>query len=1013
MSSLDEHPAQRTYWRSLAERGGTPDFGQCREPESPPGGEPWLFTGKGGGLSRRRWMELMGASLALAGLPGCRWQRRELLPAARQTSDVPPGQAQHFATTMELAGAALGLMVTCVDGRPIKIEGNPKDPASRGATHVYAQAAVLGLYDPDRSQSVYCRQGAQQLARTWEDFSEFARAHFAGLRKTGGEGFRVLSEASSSPTLAALRSRLLSAFPKATWHQYEPASWEEGETRMHCALDKAEIVVCLDADLFGTHPMAVRYARDFAHRRDPDRGTMSRLYVVESSPTITGVLADHRLPLRSGLVRDFVCRLYTEARRGPSDEAVATLGPQKEGPDVVGRFLHAMLDDLRRHAGKCVVVAGPGHRAVSDYVAALNAWFGTMGETVWYAPAVEPEEARGVRPLGDLVAAMRSGKVETLLLLGGNPGHNGPVDFEFPKALEQVATSLHLSLYRDETSRFCTWHLPQTHFLESWGDARGFDGLYRVIQPTIEPLYGGKSAIEVVAVVLGEPGASGQDLVKAEFRRRFKASDPEALWRRTVHDGLLAEDRTASKGMADNHKRVLPEIPKGEETRELQGLEIVFRPDPRVFDGRFTNNAWLQELPDPLTKLTWDNAALVSPATAQELGVASGEVVVLRYGGRELRLPAFVLPGQADGSVAVSLGYGRTAAGKVGGSTEDGIPPVGVNTYLLRTSRAPHFDAGLEVEPTGIRSALTTTQDHFAVDTVGVKARQERVGDLVRQTTLARYTDPKTPYVAAEATEHRPLESLWQEPTLGPPRWSMAIDLSKCTGCGACVVACQAENNIPVVGKEQVLRHREMHWIRIDRYFRGEPGDPQVVVQPVPCMHCELAPCEQVCPVAATVHSREGLNDMVYNRCVGTRYCSNNCPYKVRRFNFFNYHKPLEDPEQEVLKMAHNPQVTVRSRGVMEKCTYCVQRIQAAKIEAKSGGDAAIPDGTIRTACQQACPTGAILFGDLADPQSAVSAARRSRRTYGMLAELNVKPRTVYLARVRNPNPALPDGTPT
>ena len=980
----------------------------------------------------------MGASLALAGLSSCRWRRRELLPAARLTSEAAPGQPQQFATTMELAGSAIGLMVTCVDGRPIKIEGNPHDPASLGATHVYAQAALLELYDPDRSKDVYWRHGLEELARSWQDFGQFVRKHFDSLRKTGGEGLRILSQSSTSPTLAALRDRLLEAFPKARWHEYEPVAWHAGVPRIHYGLQEADVVLCFDADLLGMHPMAVRYARDFAQRRDPDRGSMCRLYVVESTPSVTGVMADHRLPLRSGLVQQLVRRLYAAARQtasspsasaasraasagasadssdgsfsGNSSEASqATSGPLEGGDDATSRFLHAVLGDLRRHAGKCVVAAGPGHQAVAQYVLALNELFGTFGRTFWYDSADGADEPERVRPLDELIGQMHSGEVGTLLILGGNPVYNAPVDFDFREALGRVGTSIHLSLYRDETSRLCTWHLPQSHFLESWGDALGYDGLYRVIQPTIEPLYGGKSAIEVLAMILGEEAGSGGELVKAEFLRRFQPEDGEAYWRRAVHDGLLLVDRPAAQASEPRRQPSLPPIPEDEVPARPQQLEIVFKPDYRLFDGRFANNAWLQELPDPITKLTWGNAALISPATAGELDVSTGDLVILTYQGRQWAVPALVLPGQADGSVAVALGYGRQAAGKVGGCAVWGSPSVGSDSYFLRTSRALYFDDGLELEITLNRESLASTQDHFPIDALGTKTREKWTAELIRQTTLARYLDDKTPYAAEQSAAHEPAGSLWQEPQFSAPRWGMVIDLSKCNGCGACIVACQAENNIPVVGREQVLRRREMHWLRVDRYFQGDPNDPQILVQPVPCMHCELAPCEQVCPVAATVHSREGLNDMVYNRCVGTRYCSNNCPYKVRRFNFFNYHKHLEDPKQEVLKMAHNPQVTVRSRGVMEKCTYCVQRIQAAKIAAKSSGRTTIPDGTVQTACQQVCPTGAIIFGDLADPQSAVSLARRSRRAYVMLAELNIKPRTAYLARVRNPNPLLGD----
>ena len=1001
------------YWRSLAELAGTAEFRAMLEAEFPAAADS-------GGLSRRRWLQLMGASLALAGAGGCRWEKAEIVPFVSQPANRVPGQTLHFATAMDLGGSALGLLVTSVDGRPIKIEGNPKHPVSRGATDLAAQAAILELYDPDRSQMIY-----EEIARSWEEFASFARPHFAGLKKAGGAGLRVLAEASSSPTLAGLRAQLLEGFPQAKWCEYEPLSRDserEGTRlafgrphRVHLDLEKARVILCLDADPLGDHPDAVWHARQFARGREVVEGQMSRLYAVESCFSITGGAADHRLALRSSLVGWFVEALGRAVRERPGTLAAT---PGEKTPGVM-RFLRAVAKDLLEHRGEGVVVAGPRQPPeVHAQVQEINALLGSVGKTLSYTEDPEPDRSPHVEALESLAEEIGRGQVDTLVLLGGNPVYDAPADLDFAKLLPSARTRIHLGLYRNETARLATWHLPQAHFLESWGDARAYDGTYSIVQPLIDPLYGGKSPIELVAFLLGRKAASGDDLVRETFRGMVE-TDWEANWKVALHDGLLADSArkavapalvrsflgevTPGKGTVPFSLRENRDSPRGE-------LEIVFCRSAALYDGRFANNGWLQELPDPMTRLTWDNAALMSPATARRLGVETGAVVRLRCAGREpVEMPAYVMPGQARGSIAVALGYGRTAAGKVGGSVADGVAPVGANVYALRTSRAMHFDTGLAIEPAGRSCPLATTQEHHAIDSVGLEARAERIGPLVREATLDQYrADPE---FARHAVHHPPLESLWQEPAYQGHRWGMTVDLSKCIGCGACVVACQAENNVPVVGKERVIRGRQMHWIRVDRYLRGDPEDPRAAFQVVTCHHCENAPCEQVCPVAATVHSHEGLNEMVYNRCVGTRYCANNCPYKVRRFNFFNYHKDLEDPASEVRKMVYNPEVTVRSRGVMEKCTYCVQRIQAAKIDAKNHRRP-IRDGEIRTACQQVCPAGAIAFGDLADPQSAVARQlttdpQTAGRAYQMLAELNVKPRTSYLARVRNPNATL------
>ncbi|MBN1855261.1 MAG: TAT-variant-translocated molybdopterin oxidoreductase [Pirellulales bacterium] len=985
-----------TWWRSLNELADAPGFRTFLKAEFPAEAEA-------SGMSRRRMLQLMGASLTLAAAGGCRWKKQEILPFAERPEGRMPGKFEKFATAIPLGNVVHGLEVTCVDGRPIKIDGNPQHPESRGASTVFAQAALLELYDPDRSQCVVRRDGDKFEEQTWEKFEAECDKLFRRLHESGGKDFCALAEADSSPTLDALRSKLLKVFRKASgdWYVFEPLSDDNEETistsakyqwlRTHWRLDRANVIVCLDADPLGSHPAAVRYARDFTAGRDPESGRMNRLYVVESGVSLTGASADHRLPLRASKIPDFTVSLEQSLK-----------SPGK----IDHPFLRAMVADLLKpeNHGRSIVCAGPAQPPdVHGAVQRINALLGNVGEekTVTYTSC--PHWNSHIGNLRFLTELMKAGKVGCLLILGGNPVYNAPADLMFGKALEQVETSIHLSLYRNETSRCCTWHLPRAHFLESWGDGRAYDGTYSVIQPMIAPLRNGRSAIEVLSRILESADKSGGEIPKPEglvqqtFHELF-GRDSQAAWQCTIRDGLLAGSHWPIQTLQS-----LAEVPhpkplsKGERT-----LEVIFRGSRTIDDGRFANNGWLQELPDPVTKLTWGNAALIGPSTAKKLKLENGDLAILKLDGRELQTPVYIQPGLAEETIELTLGYGRRAAGNVGGEIPE-VEPVGVDVYPLRTTKSMYLAAGATLVPTGKKAQLAGTQDHYAIDVLGQKTVAHRAGELIRQATLEHYQ--KEPQFAQDE-EHPPLKSLWNALKYDGHRWGMAIDLSKCIGCEACVTACQAENNIPLVGKEQVIRGREMHWLRVDRYFQGDPENPRLAFQPLPCQQCELAPCEQVCPVAATTHSHEGLNDMVYNRCVGTRYCANNCPYKVRRFNFFNYHKEFENPADEIGKMKYNPQVTVRSRGVMEKCTYCVQRIQEAKITAKSVGKP-IRDGQIKTACQQVCPTGAITFGDLADPQSAVIRLHHSARAYAILAELNTQPRTVYLARIRNPNPEL------
>lgn len=1000
MPSVRPEPSRRTYWRSLDELADTPRYRAWVEAEFPEAADPT-------GMNRRRWMQLMGASLTLAGMAGCRWEKSEIVPMAEQPADRTPGVPQQFASAMEWQGAALGLMVTSYDGRPIKIEGNPHHPQSLGATSALAQAAILELYDPDRSRHLIRRAGGQEIQPTWAEFATFLRRRLDGLGPAGA-GLCVLAGRSSSPTRARLQAALAQRFPGARWYEYEPVSRDSERQatqlafgrplRPHLHADRADILVCLDADLFLEHPNAVRYARDFAASRDPARKPMIRLYAVESTFSLTGALADHRLPLRSRQIPEWVAQL---------EKVLGGAGTSPADGSPASRFLAAVATDLGNHRGRSIVLAGPRQSAeVQAAVFRINHALGNLGKTITFTAEPDPERtvSHG-EAIRNLVQDIQAGQVDTLLILGGNPAYDAPGDVPFAETLVRVPTSIHLGLYRNETSLCCAWHLPQAHFLESWGDARAYDGTYTLIQPLIEPLWGGKSEIELLGVLLGEQ-AGALPLVQATFRSIAGESDFASRWPRAVQQGMA--DGTAWPEEAVELTATAAGIAVSGEALEApfraDDLELVIHPDARVFDGRFANNAWLQELPDPITQAVWDNAAVMGLATAGALRVQDGDLVRLVRGEASVVLPVLILPGVAAGTIAAAMGYGRTAAGQVGGLTGAGVAPVGVDVRPLRILGSQDGTGGVSVRVEAGEHPVATTQNHHAIDLVGIRERTGRVGELLREADLAHYQ--QHPDFAQHLVHHKPLESLWNEPDHQGHRWAMAIDLNRCLGCGACVVACQAENNVPIVGRDQVLVGREMHWLRVDRYFRSDVDVPEAAFAPIPCMQCELAPCESVCPVAATVHSREGLNDMVYNRCVGTRYCGNNCPYKVRRFNYLSFHRDLDQPAGAVRKMAYNPEVTIRSRGVMEKCTYCVQRIQNAKIQAKREGQP-VADGAIRTACQQACPAQAIVFGDLNDPQSAVRKLQDEPRCYRMLEELNTKPRTGYLARVRNPSPLL------
>jgi molybdopterin-containing oxidoreductase family iron-sulfur binding subunit len=984
----------REYWRSLDDLAATPEFQDLLHREFPRQALGWAED-ENPVEGRRNFLKLMGASLALAGLTGCTRQPTEhIVPYVRQPEELIPGRPLFFATATTLGGVANGVLVESHEGRPTKIEGNPEHPGTLGACDIFSQASVLQLYDPDRAQAASL--GGE--IRGWGDFFSAFRLALAAQKSKNGAGIRILTETVTSPTMAAQFKAIQKLYPGAKWHQWEPAGPHSARAaavtsfgqpvNTYYDLTKANVILSLDSDFLAQGAGSLRYARQFASRRrvTGNQSTMNRLYVVEPNPTPTGAKADHRMPLRAGDIEEFAWAVATGAQ--------IALGPKKGDNQDIYKWAGPVAQDLLRNKGASVVIAGDHQPPLVHALAhVMNSHLGNVGKTVFYTDPIEANPVDQLASLRNLVKDLDAGAVDLLLILGGNPVFNAPVELGLRDRIKKAALSVHLSLYEDETSTVCQWTLPETHYLETWGDARAFDGTVSIQQPLIEPLYGGRSAYEMLQALTDSPETRPYDIVKGYWAAQHAGADFEAWWRRAVHDGVVPGTALPAKTPALREEAVTEKAEK----RRLGGkFEVNFRPDPTIYDGRFANNGWLQELPKPITKLTWDNAAIMSPGDAFRLGVPTGGMVRLTYEGHTLKAPVWIQPGHVDGSITLHLGYGRTSGGKAGTG-------MGFNPYGLRTAKALWQDVGLEAQKIDGAYLFAATQNDGAI-------HNERVLDesrhIIHKGDIAEYLkEPESVHGGAEAPPH----GLTMYPDFnystdehGKPKyaWGMAIDLNACTGCSGCIVACQAENNIAVVGKDQVRRSRNMHWLRVDTYYSGEPANPEVYNQPVPCMQCEDAPCELVCPVQATTHSAEGLNDMVYNRCVGTRYCSNNCPYKVRRFNFYLF----SDFETPSLKLLHNPDVTVRSRGVMEKCTYCVQRINAAKIDAEKQ-DRKVRDGEIQTACQASCPTEAIIFGNINDPNSRVSKMKAEKRNYGLLQELNTRPRTTYLATLRNPNP--------
>jgi Fe-S-cluster-containing dehydrogenase component len=953
-------------------------------------------------LNRRNFMTLGGAVSLLTGIEGCvRRPVEKILPFTEAPEQTAPGIPAHYATVIQSRGDAVGLLVTCHDGRPTKIEGNPEHPASRGAADLLTQAAVLDLYDPDRAREPSKAGFKKSFAEVDAMFGKLVSEYAA----TQGAGLHVLMQPTNSPSVLRLRETVTQRMPSVRFHVYSPLNESAARAGSELAFgrpyatnphfDKAKVVLSVDCDFMHTEQGSVRASADFAAARRLSKAgdPMNRLYAVEPTLSVTGSNADHRLRLPAGDAQRYLMALAAElaAKHGAVLGPIAQVVSQASSDGFPPLWIQAVAKDLAANRGAGLIVAGSRQpAAVHALVHELNRVLGNAGRTVTYSVPVDPTEPDQFRSITELAEAIGAGKVKTLLILGGNPAYDAPADLGLAGLIERVPVTITFSGYRDETGVKTMWHVPRAHELESWGDQLAFNGQLSVQQPLIAPLWGGRTDIEVLAQLAGEANWRSYEQVKKTVRAR--GHETELAWSKLVQRGieeggvaailgsLPIQEGTVASALKDAIAGVKP---------DKDSLEVVFLADNKLADGRHANNSWLLEMPDPITRIVWDNVAFFSPSTAGALGLENGDMVKIELAGRSVSVAVWKLPGQAANSIGLPLGWGRTRAGKnhnpASGETS------GFNVYPLRSSKAPHFAQGAKLTKLDASYKVVQTQDHDSMEGRPVAI----------ETDLAGYEErPNFPeYLSPDPS----VPPLWKEQDYSEGyQWGMVIDLNACNGCNACVIACQSENNVPVVGKDQVSRGREMHWFRIDRYFAGDADEPEVAFQPIGCQHCEIAPCENVCPVNATAHSPEGLNDIAYNRCIGTRYCMNNCPYKVRRFNFLNFN--LNIPESR--KMQFNPNVSVRFRGVIEKCSYCVQRIEGAKIASKRE-DRKLHDGEVVSACQQTCPTGAIAFGDINDPNSQVSRQRNVDRNYALLAEIGTKPRTRFLGKVRNPNPEM------
>ena len=995
----------KKYWRSVDELADTPAFREAVQREFPSQAAEWIDP-----VSRRGFLKVMSASLALAGLAGCTKQPDELIyPYVKEPEDLVLGRPVYFATAFPFPTGAVPLLVKSDAYRPIKVDGNPDHPVNRGSSDPLSQGSILDLYDPDRSQRVISRGEVRQFAA----FLAVFRAMLADKKASGGAGLYILSDTVTSPTLAAQWKTAQQNYPNAKWLQWDPVNRDSAYSASKTAfgdyydaqyrLQDADVIVSLDADFLSgiTHPGFLRLAADYAGRRKLAQGgdgslSMNRLYAIESTPSTTGFKAEHRLALKASEVASFASALAAAV-------GAATSGAQP--PASSGKLLAALAADLKASAGKCVVIPGEQQPASVHLAAlAINQALGNVGKTVVYTETVNPMPSIQGQDIVTLVNDMRAGKVDWLLILNANPVYTAPVDLHFEEAMANVKMTAHLGSHLNETGVVTEWHINGAHYLENWSDTRAYDGTVTVVQPMIDPLYGGKSAHEVIQSMLDDPDTSAYDAVRKTWQANLGAGDKEHAWRKILHDGMVAGTAFQPKTVSAK----IGELPVTASNDADGTVEVIFRADPNIYDGRYANVGWLQEIPKPVNSISWDNAALMGYRTLAKFGLAEQDIVAIESNGNTVMAPVIAVPGHPEGAVTLPLGYGRRNAGRVGGG-------LGFNAYAVRTSNALLFATGATLKKTGQTYEFAVTKSHYTdhrsltaggdgSGTHSLEGNEALTRGIIRYATLDEFKEhPNFAHEDEELAEDpKPDDSMFSNWRYDKNAWGMAIDMNSCVGCNACIVSCYAENNIAVVGRHNVQTGRIMQWLRIDTYFEGDLDTPRAHFQPMTCQHCENAPCEQVCPVGATVHSPEGLNVMVYNRCVGTRYCSNNCPYKVRRFNFLLY----SDYETESLKLGRNPDVTVRSRGVMEKCSYCSQRIAAAKIAAdKENRD--IRDGEVVTACQQACPTGAITFGNINDRSSKVARLKAQQRNYGVLADLNTRPRTTYIAEVFNPNPEL------
>ncbi len=1040
--NLDPKNTGKQYWKSLDELGEAPEFKEFLHREFPEGAAEM-----GSGVSRRKFLQVMGAGMALAGVSGCKAIRRpeqNILTYNKTPESLIPGVPQFYATTMTVGGESVGLLVESHEGRPTKVEGNPKHPSSLGGTTRYNQASVLGLYDPDRSQ-IPLKGGVES---SWTAFWAEMENVLAGYKANGGQGLCFLSGFIGSPSLADTKSAVLKVYPNAKWTTYESVNHDGqaaglravtgADLAPHYKFGSVKRALSIDSDFFESESNHIANAKAFVKTRNPDLGieAMSRLYVVESQFSPTGGSADHRLRVKPSQIVPVLILIAKELQAqglalGEWSSDVAALAADASTAGVKAEWVTEVAKDFMAHKGASLILVGKYQPALAHALAhVLNVGLGNLNVTLEYRPSavrtLNGETAGSYASILELATSMEAGQAETLFILDSNPAFTTPKDVNFAAHLGKVKRVIHVGSEVDETAIVSSWHLPLSHFMEEWGDGLAYDGTASIAQPLIAPMYATQGLSEILAGVAGLANTKSYDIVKEYWRKQSGSGDFEHVWRRWLNEGVIEKSAyatvqpgTVKDGISQTSTAYLSIAG----TVKPGNLEIQFRAHPNLYDGRYANNAWLQELPDPITKLTWDNAVFVSPSLADKLGITGqlflkdktgttpGEyrnrpMVKLTVHGSSLEAVAWIVPGLANETVVLHFGYGRRKTGKVGTGS-------GFDAYGLMNSKSPFFASDVQLEATGGLYEVACTQDHWSLEG----------RPIVRESSLEGYEENKDEAFSEEKWNEHPgskpgeLEkSLWTEApaSKGGDRgtfdfttgmqWGMVIDFNSCTGCNTCLIACTSENNVPVVGKEQVLRGREMHWIRLDRYFSGNIDNPDLVFQIMTCQQCENAPCEEVCPVAATTHTHEGLNDMVYNRCVGTRYCSNNCPYKVRRFNFFNY---TSEWKNSPLAMQKNPDVTVRFRGVMEKCTYCVQRINRARIQYKNKGQEVIPDGAVTPACAQACPTDAIIFGNINDPASRVAKLKSHPRNYGVLRDINTKPRTSYLGRVRNPNKAI------